>query len=80
MSEYPVNCCECGKYIGYVHATEYSKNHLCDECYQRLKREKGCGRLIPEIGEECGSIFEGHFVNCGQCVSHKGGEVGGKDE
>lgn len=36
MSEYGINCKECGCYIGMVHATEWSENYICDEC--RIKK------------------------------------------
>ena len=34
MSEYPISCDKCGKYLGHVHATEYSNNFLCNDCWK----------------------------------------------
>ena len=43
MSEYPINCCECHRSMGVVHATEWSDKYRCEEC--KLERvvqgEKG---------------------------------------
>ena len=36
MSEYPVHCDKCGKYLGYVHATEWGVG-LCKECGEEKK-------------------------------------------
>ena len=32
MSEYPINCCECHRSLGVVHATEWSDKYRCSEC------------------------------------------------
>lgn len=40
MSNYPVHCARCGKYLGYVHATEWSNNLICDECAKEKEREQ----------------------------------------
>ena len=39
MSEYPVSCNKCGKQLGYVHATRWSDNYICDECEKLKDRE-----------------------------------------
>ena len=39
MSEYPISCDKCGKYIGYVHVSEWSPHYVCDECRKELKKE-----------------------------------------
>ena len=67
MSEYPIQCSECSKPMGYVHATDYSSNYLCDECNQKEKRRIGCGRIIEETGSECGDLFEGYRACCKNC-------------
>ncbi len=40
MSEYPVHCDECGKYLMYRHAMEEQVSILCNECF-RKRNPKG---------------------------------------
>ncbi len=58
MSEYPISCTECEKYMGYVHATRYSGRYICDECNKKKVRELGCGGVVEEVGVDCGDLFE----------------------
>lgn len=67
MSEYPINCLDCGKSMGYVHATQWSERYICDECNKKKVRELGCGGEVEEVGVECGDIFE----ECGRVFCSK---------
>jgi len=40
MSEYPISCNMCGKYLGIVHATKYSNNYLCEDCWNKVKKQQ----------------------------------------
>lgn len=71
MSEYPIQCSMCRKPMGYVHASEYSNNYLCEECNQKEKRRVGCGRIVEETGSDCGDLFEGYRVCCKSCSQSK---------
>jgi uncharacterized CHY-type Zn-finger protein len=41
MSEYPVNCAKCGKYLGYLHTSEWTDTKICDECNSQLNKTGG---------------------------------------
>ena len=47
MSEYPIDCDSCGKFIGYVHATQYG-SYLCEKCSHDIKIE----RELKELGKK----------------------------
>lgn len=56
MSEYPIHCDKCGKYLGLVHATEYG-TYLCEEC------ERAGKTLSGNYSQQDTTSIKGSFVS-----------------